>query len=219
MAIQIGLYGIDSFTPIPIKIWPLCPYIGPDDPHGGIFALGNMCFHKPGSDRDLWEPLKFWHQGGARGPLLPTRLVAERRGVSRRVWHVELQIQISKQGSEIEITHNALRTRDNGTEAPCYNRGVTVSAVAIAIVTSSVTSNVKYITPMTSNIKHVPMYKTALSQSEARISTMHCINMHIICIHIWCECDTTGGENISQTNTFYDYTHVVFVCASIMREV
>ena len=59
---------------IPLKIGPLGPYIGPNDPRGGIFALGNMCFHKPGSDRDLWEPLKFCHQGGAWGPLLPTRL-------------------------------------------------------------------------------------------------------------------------------------------------
>ena len=51
------------------------PYIGPNDPRGGIFELGNMCFHKPGSDRDLWVPLKFCHQGGAWGPLLPTRLL------------------------------------------------------------------------------------------------------------------------------------------------
>ena len=43
-------------------------------PPWGIFALGNICFHKPGSDRDLWVPLKFCHQWGARGPLLPTRL-------------------------------------------------------------------------------------------------------------------------------------------------
>ena len=74
MAIQIGLYGIDSFAPIPLKRGPLGPYIGPNDPRGGIFPLGNMCFHKPGSDRDLWVPLKFCHQGGAWGPLLPTRL-------------------------------------------------------------------------------------------------------------------------------------------------
>ena len=49
--------------------------MGPNDSRGGIFALGNMCFHKSGSDRDLWVPLKFCHQGGARGPLLPTRLM------------------------------------------------------------------------------------------------------------------------------------------------
>ena len=65
---------IDSFTPIPLKIGPLGPYIGPNVPRGGIFALDNMCFHKPGSDRELWVPLKFCHQGGAWGPLLPTRL-------------------------------------------------------------------------------------------------------------------------------------------------
>ena len=75
MASQISLYGIDSFAPILLKIGPLGPYIGPNDPRGGIFALGNMCFHKPGSDRDLWVPLKFCHQGGAWGPLLPTRLI------------------------------------------------------------------------------------------------------------------------------------------------
>ena len=74
MAIQIGLYDSDSFAPIPLKIGPLGPYIVPNDPRGSIFALGNMCFHKPGSDGDLWVPLKFCHQGGARGPLLPTRL-------------------------------------------------------------------------------------------------------------------------------------------------
>ena len=74
MAIQIGLYGIDSLAPIPLKIGPLGLYIGPNDPCGGIFALGNMCFRKPGSNRDLWVPLKFCHQGGAWGPLLPTRL-------------------------------------------------------------------------------------------------------------------------------------------------
>ena len=60
--------------PNSLNIGPLGPYVGPNDPRGGIFALGNMCFHKPGSDRDLWVPLKFCHQGGARGPLLPTRL-------------------------------------------------------------------------------------------------------------------------------------------------
>ena len=76
MAIQIGLYGIDSFAPIPLTIGPLGPYIGPNDPRGGIFSLGNMCFHKPGSDMDLWVPLKFCHQGGAWGPLLPTRLIS-----------------------------------------------------------------------------------------------------------------------------------------------
>ena len=74
MTIQIGLYGIDSFAPILLKIRPLGPYIGPNEPRGCIFALGNMCFHKPGSDRDLWVQLKFCHQWGARGPLLPTRL-------------------------------------------------------------------------------------------------------------------------------------------------
>ena len=75
MAIQIHLYVSDSFSPIPFKIGPpLGPYLGPNYPRGGIFALGNMCFHKPGSDRDLWVPLKFCHQGDARGPLLPTRL-------------------------------------------------------------------------------------------------------------------------------------------------
>ena len=73
-AIQISLYGIDSFAPIPLKIGPLDPFIGPNDPRGVIFALGNMRFHKPGSDRDLWVLLKFCHQGGARGPLLPTWL-------------------------------------------------------------------------------------------------------------------------------------------------
>ena len=74
MAIQIGLYASDSFAPISLQIGPLGPYIGPNDPHGGIFALGNMFFHKPGSDGDFWVPLKFCHQGGAWGPLLPTRL-------------------------------------------------------------------------------------------------------------------------------------------------
>ena len=69
------LYGIDSFAPISLKIGPLCPYIGPNYPRGDIFALGNTCFHKPGSDRGLWVPLKFCHQWGARGPLLPTRLI------------------------------------------------------------------------------------------------------------------------------------------------
>ena len=78
MAIQIGLYVSDSFAPIPLKIGPLSPYIEPNDPRGGIFALGNMCLHKPGSDGDLWVPLKFCHQGGARGPLLPTRLKQQR---------------------------------------------------------------------------------------------------------------------------------------------
>ena len=81
-AIRIGLYGIDIFAPIPLKIGPLDPYIGPNDPRVGIFALGNICFHKPGSDRDLWVPLKFCHQGGARGPLLPTRLKHHIRGVT-----------------------------------------------------------------------------------------------------------------------------------------
>ena len=69
MAIQIGLYVSDSFAPTPLKIGPLSPYIEPNDPRGGIFALGNMCLHKPCSDGDLWVPLKFCHQGGARGPL------------------------------------------------------------------------------------------------------------------------------------------------------
>ena len=75
MAIQIGLYVSDSFAPIPLKIGPFGPYIGPNDPSGCIFALGNMCFHKPCIDGDLWVPMKFCHQGGAWGPLLPTRLL------------------------------------------------------------------------------------------------------------------------------------------------
>ena len=54
--------------------WAVGPLYRAKWPPGGIFALGNMCFHKPGSDRDLWVPLKFCHQGGAWGPLLPTRL-------------------------------------------------------------------------------------------------------------------------------------------------
>ena len=74
MAIEIGVYGIDPFAPIPLKIGPLDPYIGPNDSRGGIFTLGNICSHKAGSDRDLWVPLKFCHQGGARGLLLPNRL-------------------------------------------------------------------------------------------------------------------------------------------------
>ena len=74
MALQIGLYVSDSFAQIPLKIGPIGPYIGPNDSRGGIFEFGNMCFHKPGSDGDLWVPLKFCHQGGAWGPLLPTRL-------------------------------------------------------------------------------------------------------------------------------------------------
>ena len=69
----MGLFDIDSFAPIPLKIGPLGPYIEPNDARGDIFALGNTCFYKPGSDRDLWVPLKFCHQGGARGPL-PTQL-------------------------------------------------------------------------------------------------------------------------------------------------
>ena len=68
------------FCPNSSQNGALGPYIGPNDPHGGIFALGNMCFHKPDSDRDLWVPLKFCHQGGARGPLLPTRLHGARLG-------------------------------------------------------------------------------------------------------------------------------------------
>ena len=70
----MGLFAIDSFAPIPLKIGPLGPYIEPNDARGDIFALGNTCFYKPGSDRDLWVPLKFCHQWGARGPLLPTQL-------------------------------------------------------------------------------------------------------------------------------------------------
>ena len=50
MAIQISLYGTHSFAPIPLNIGPLGTYIGPNDPSGGIFALGNICFNKPGSD-------------------------------------------------------------------------------------------------------------------------------------------------------------------------
>ena len=68
------VYVSDSFAQIPLKIGPIGPYIGPNDSRGGIFEFGNMCFHKPGSDGDLWVPLKFCHQGGAWGPLLPTRL-------------------------------------------------------------------------------------------------------------------------------------------------
>ena len=55
--------SVDSFAPIPHKIGPWGLYIGANDPRGGIFALGNMCFHKPGSDRGLWVPWKFCHQG------------------------------------------------------------------------------------------------------------------------------------------------------------
>ena len=77
MAIQIGLYVSDLFAPIPLKIGPLGPYIGPNDPCGGIFALGNMCFHKPGSDKDLCVPLTFCHQGVLGDPsyLLDYRLL------------------------------------------------------------------------------------------------------------------------------------------------
>ena len=74
MAIQICFHSIYSHAQISPKIGPFDPYIGPNDPHGGIFSLGNICFHKLGSDRNLWVPLEFCHQGGAWGPLLPTRL-------------------------------------------------------------------------------------------------------------------------------------------------
>ena len=42
MAIQIGLYVSNSFAPILLKSVPLGPSIGPNDPCGGIFALGNF---------------------------------------------------------------------------------------------------------------------------------------------------------------------------------
>ena len=74
MAIQICFHSIYSHAQISPKIGPFGPYIGPNDPHGGIFPLGNICFYKLGSDRNLWVPLEFCHQGGAWGPLLPTRL-------------------------------------------------------------------------------------------------------------------------------------------------
>ena len=75
MAIQICFHSIYSHAQISPKIGPFGPYIGPNDPHGGIFPLGNICFYKLGSDRNLWVPLEFCHQGGAWGPLLPTRLI------------------------------------------------------------------------------------------------------------------------------------------------
>ena len=49
-----------------------------------------------------------------------------------------------------------MRTRDRN--AAFQAQRYAVSAIAIAIVTSSVTSDVKYITLMTSNVKYVQIY-------------------------------------------------------------
>ena len=51
--------------------------------------------------------------------------------------------------------HIARITRGRGTGAPRCNRGVTASSVTMSIVMSSMTSNMKYITPMISNVKFV----------------------------------------------------------------
>ena len=60
--------------------------------------------------------------------------------------------------------------------APRFNRCLTVSAVSTSPVTLSVTSNVKYITLMASNMC---ISLTVISQSEARISTEHGIMCYI----------------------------------------
>ena len=73
MAIQIGLFGIDSFVPIPLKIGPLGPYIGPMTPVGiflhlvafisiNLVVIGTSGYHE------------ILPSGGARWPLLPTWL-------------------------------------------------------------------------------------------------------------------------------------------------
>ena len=85
--------------------------------------------------------------------------------------------QISKQGSETDITH-ITRTRGRGTGAQHYS--VTVRAAAITIVTSSVTSNVKYTTLVTSNVK------CAYNQLSATINTEHGINMYYTYMYFWC---------------------------------
>ena len=81
--------------------------------------------------------------------------------------------QISKQGSETDITH-ITRTRGRGTGAQHYS--VTVRAAAITIVTSSVTSNVKYTTLVTSNVK------CAYNQLSANQKPQSTLSMGLICI-------------------------------------
>ena len=86
------------------------------------------------------------------------------RGMSQCVGHVELGIQTLNQVSKIEISHIARRGRGGGTETPRYNRGVTVSVIAITIVTSR------------RQMLNTCLSLVVVSQSEARISTEHGIN-------------------------------------------
>ena len=76
MTTGIYLNSIKPFAPIWVKIGVFGPYIEPNDPRGGIFRLGNIYFPKPDGHRSIRIPLEFCHQGGARGPPLPTRLVS-----------------------------------------------------------------------------------------------------------------------------------------------